>query len=153
MLGSLKQFFEQFNAAADEQDQQHSIELACAVLLMEISKADANISNEEVKNIRHLLENSMKVNPEELDELLTLAQQQSEQATSLYPFTQMINEQFEYQDKIELMRSMWNVAYTDGRLDKYEEYQIRKLSDLLYIAHGDFIRTKLDVLTLREEGS
>jgi uncharacterized tellurite resistance protein B-like protein len=40
---------------------------------------------------------------------------------------------------------MWRVAFADRRLDKYEEAQIRKIADLLYVPHKDFIRTKLRV--------
>ena len=38
---------------------------------------------------------------------------------------------------------LWDIAYSDGRIDKYEDYTIRKISDLLYIKHSDFIKAKL----------
>ncbi|WP_426417416.1 TerB family tellurite resistance protein [Aestuariirhabdus sp. LZHN29] len=150
MLSSLKQFFDQLAGEPDAPTHQHSLELACAVLLVEISKADAEVSDDETRQIRSLIESRLNVKTEELDDLLRLAQEQSAEATSLFPFIQLINDQLEYPDKVALVRSMWQVAYTDDRLDKYEEYQIRKISDLLYVAHGDFIRTKIDVLEKRQ---
>ncbi|MCL6414638.1 TerB family tellurite resistance protein [Aestuariirhabdus sp. Z084] len=150
MFQSLKQFFDELNGVPEAPQHQHSIELACAVLLIEISKADATISDEELVNIRKLINNSLDVQSEEMDNLLSLAQTESADATSLHPFVELVNTQLEYPDKVALVRSMWQVAYTDDQLDKYEEYQIRKLSELLYVAHGDFIRTKLEVLALRE---
>jgi uncharacterized tellurite resistance protein B-like protein len=38
---------------------------------------------------------------------------------------------------------MWEVAYADGRVDRYEDHMIRKVADLLYLSHNDFIRMKL----------
>ena len=40
---------------------------------------------------------------------------------------------------------MWQVAYADGHLDHYEEHLIRRVADLLYVEHRDFIQAKLAV--------
>jgi len=37
---------------------------------------------------------------------------------------------------------MWEVAYADGRIDRYEEHLIRKISELLHLSHKDFITGK-----------
>jgi len=39
---------------------------------------------------------------------------------------------------------MWAVAYANGNLDKYEEHLIRRVAELTYVAHEDYIRAKLD---------
>ncbi|RRJ84835.1 TerB family tellurite resistance protein [Aestuariirhabdus litorea] len=149
MLQSLKQFFEQLQEAPQAAEYKHNLELACAVLLMEISKADAETSSEELEQIRSIV-NRLGVTTEEIDSLLAMAQAQSAEVTSLHPFVKLVNDQLEYSQKVALVRSMWQVAYTDDQLDKYEEYQIRKLADLLYVAHSDFIRTKIEVLEARQ---
>ena len=41
------------------------------------------------------------------------------------------------------MKFLWDIAYADGRIDKYEDYTIRKISDLLYVKHSDFMKAKL----------
>ena len=38
---------------------------------------------------------------------------------------------------------MWTIAFADEEIDKYEEYLIRKISDLTYVSHSDFIKSKL----------
>jgi uncharacterized tellurite resistance protein B-like protein len=40
------------------------------------------------------------------------------------------------------MKAMWEMAYADGNLDKYEDYIIRKVADLIYVPHSEFIRAK-----------
>ena len=44
---------------------------------------------------------------------------------------------------MQLVEQLWRIAYADGVIDKYEEAAIRKASELLYVAHADFIRAKL----------
>jgi uncharacterized tellurite resistance protein B-like protein len=41
---------------------------------------------------------------------------------------------------------LWSVAYADDKLDRYEEYYVRKIADLLYISHSDYIKAKLSVM-------
>ncbi len=40
------------------------------------------------------------------------------------------------------MKAMWEMAYADGDLNKYEDHIIRKVADLIYVPHSEFIRTK-----------
>ena len=51
----------------------------------------------------------------------------------------------EYEEKVGLIENMWRIAFSDEQLDKYEEHLIRKISDLIYVSHSDFIKTKLNV--------
>ena len=83
----------------------------------------------------------------ELDEgditsLLETADTAVEEAVSLYDFTSVINEHLNREKKYELLLLLWRIAYADGRLDRYEEYYIRKIADLLHLSLADFIRAK-----------
>jgi uncharacterized tellurite resistance protein B-like protein len=60
----------------------------------------------------------------------------------MHPFTSMINDNYEYDQKVNLLTLMWKVAFVDDNLDKYEEAMIRKIADLLYISHRDYIKVK-----------
>jgi uncharacterized tellurite resistance protein B-like protein len=44
--------------------------------------------------------------------------------------------------RYQLLVLLWKVAYADGRVDKYEEYYVRKISDLLHMDQAEFIRAK-----------
>ena len=74
-----------------------------------------------------------------------LAKQKSDESTSLYEFTREINDKYEYDEKVKLIEDLWRIAYSDGQLDKYEDYVIRKIADLIYVTHSDFIKSKLSV--------
>jgi uncharacterized tellurite resistance protein B-like protein len=62
----------------------------------------------------------------------------------LYDFTRDINDNLDSGERIKLIESMWKIAYADGNIDKYEEHIIRKVSNLIYVAHSDFIKAKIN---------
>ena len=44
----------------------------------------------------------------------------------------------------EVLNSVWSIAFADGEMDKHEEHLIRRIADLLYLNHKDFINAKLN---------
>lgn len=146
MITSITRFFESCLKAPAQENPQHAeqrLQLASAALLMELSVADQQFSNEEMHVLKTILHESFGLSGEQLDTLWKLAREEVSNATSLYQFTSLFNEQYDYKAKIQLLSCMWRVAYADGRLDRYEEHTIRKVADLLYMSHKDFIQTKL----------
>jgi uncharacterized tellurite resistance protein B-like protein len=73
---------------------------------------------------------------------MELAESELHDATDYHQFTALINKGYDAQHKQAILEFMWQVAYADGQLDMYEEHVIRKVADLLYIPHRDFIRLK-----------
>jgi uncharacterized tellurite resistance protein B-like protein len=141
MIAKLKQLLADFNTAASEQ-RQHTIELAAACILLELSRADMDSSMEERVKISVALGEMFELSSAEVEELLKDAEDNADQATSTFEFTRVVKEYFDDTQRVELLLALWRVAYADGVLDKYEEHFIRKVSDLLYVSHSDFIRAK-----------
>jgi len=134
------------NLGADDASEQHTAQLAAAILLVEVSRADFEISHNEQQIISKVLAKQFSLSAIEADKVLAYALQEHEEYTSSHPFIQLINEEMEIDAKRELLRGLWEVAYADGVLDKYEEYHIRKIADWLYLSHADFVRIKHQVL-------
>lgn len=146
MISQITAFFSRHIApAADTEAQQGDtpLQLATAALLLEVSRADFTIDDSEREMVVELLKKQFQLPAEQLDTLLSLAQQQTKQAISLYPFTRLINDHYSQQQKSQLLLSLWRVALADGYLDKYEDHLIRKVADLIHLSHSEFIRTKL----------
>jgi uncharacterized tellurite resistance protein B-like protein len=143
MLRTLKSFFE--GKIADfvvDAEQPHSLELASAALLMEISRADRGISAVEREAMTNALRRVCHLSDDEIELLLETSEQAVEEAVSLYDFTTIINRHLSRAQKVELIELLWRVAFADRDLDRYEEYYIRKIADLLHVSHTDFINTK-----------
>lgn len=116
--------------------------LACAALLIEVAIADNEFDAKELACLQKVLAEHFAITIAQSTELITFAQNECAAATSMYQFTQKVNLHCNAQDKFDLITGMWRIAYADGELDKYEEYIIRKVADLIHVHHGDFIRAK-----------
>tara|TARA_B110000459_G_C16487784_1_gene437367 strand:- start:307 stop:759 length:453 start_codon:yes stop_codon:yes gene_type:complete len=117
--------------------------LSTCIFLIEVSKSDDEYDDLEKNKIIDLLEKEFSLNADQIKLLLTLADKKNNEMISLHDFTEIINNGCSYSEKKDLIKMLWDVAYADGRIDKYEDYTIRKISDLLYIKHADFIKAKL----------
>ncbi|MCU7968532.1 MAG: TerB family tellurite resistance protein, partial [gamma proteobacterium symbiont of Bathyaustriella thionipta] len=78
-------------------------------------------------------------------ELYQLAHEELNNATDYYQFTKLIAAYFSQPQKIKMIELLWQVAYADNHLDAYEEHMVRRIADLIYVPHHDFIQTKLRV--------
>lgn len=155
MLNKFSQFIERhLHFASDASEQapltEQQKQLAFAALLVEVATADHEFDDAELKILMQALEQKFLLSHEQQAELTELAKSKSADATSLHQFTHLINRDCAPGEKFALIKSMWEVAYADGNLDKYEEYVIRKVADLIYVSHSDFIRAKSLVKTTLE---
>ena len=141
MFEKLKQLFS--GADEDSKDSAMSLELAAAALLIEVSKSDYQQDPAEIEKIRDLLVSRFSVSLADIEEFMATAAALNKDNTSLYPFTRYINDNCNNLEKYELIVALWEVAIEDGNIDKYEDHLIRKISDLIYLPHTEFIRAKL----------
>ena len=116
--------------------------LSICIFLIEVSKSDDEYDDLEKSKIIDLLKKEFSLNDDQIKLVITLADQKNNEMISLHDFTEIVNNECSYSEKKDLIKMLWDVAYADGRIDKYEDYTIRKISDLLYIKHSDFIKAK-----------
>jgi uncharacterized tellurite resistance protein B-like protein len=127
---------------APEEHREERIRLATAALLTEVMMIDGRGDNAERDSILALLDRHFGLTTEQSRELVAMAGEEVEEATSLYQFTDLVNRFFSVAEKEELMISLWKVAFADGSLDKHEEATIRKIAELIHVPHSAFIRAK-----------
>ena len=148
MLLAIKHFFEDKLSVNAEQATQHNnkkIELATAALMFELMRTDSRIDAREKQTLTAVLNETFNLEKDALQELVSMAETAAIEATSLFEFTSLINENYSYEQRVQLIENLWRVAFADHSLDRYEEHMIRQVSDLIYVKHSDFIRTKLKV--------
>jgi len=137
--------------AEDTQPDQHWVERLTALLLLEIARSDSEIDTVELKAIeKAITESCPSILPAEIEEIISVARQDVETSISLHEQIRQINQGFSRTQKISLIEQMWKIAYADGDLDKYEEYTIRQLADLIYVDHKEYIQAKLRVLEQKD---
>ena len=147
MIGKLKTLFEQIGAKDKDESITSPISknLITAALMVEVMQADFSLDEREQQAFISVLKLSFDLDENEVIELEELAHAKVEEATSLYEFTRQINDNFSAGEKLELIKNMWRVAFADGEIDRYEDGVIRRVAELIYVAHSDFIRMKLEV--------
>ena len=129
--------------AAVQRDSEQALRMATAALLMEVARADHDIKDEEREAVRRIIENYYSVSPEQARELAAAAESHADDATSLFPFTRLITSECSMEDRVRIVRMLWEVSCADGHIDAHEEHLVRKVADLLYVPHSEFIRAKL----------
>tara|TARA_B100001248_G_scaffold26388_1_gene17251 strand:+ start:1548 stop:2000 length:453 start_codon:yes stop_codon:yes gene_type:complete len=147
MINKIKDLLTKFGNKEEIEEEPDLSQLnnACAALLIEIAFADREFDETEKISLKQTLIEIYGIEDNEIDEIIKDAENTVSESTSLYGYTRIVNDEFEYKDKLSLLRNLWKVAYADGNLDKYEEHLIRKISDLVHISHSDYINIKLDV--------
>lgn len=145
MLSKISAFFERHlqpagGASAPLSNSQK--QLAVAALLIEVAMADHIFDEHEMQSLQLHLRKKFAIEDSQLNELIDLAREETSEATSLHQFTSLIHQHCNPQEKFELLISMWELAFADNDLNKYEEYVIRKVADLIYVSHSDFVRAK-----------
>ncbi|GBE04191.1 MAG TPA: TerB family tellurite resistance protein [Nitrospirae bacterium] len=148
MVNIIKQFFGTYvKPSYEDKDNvsEHALQIATAALLIEMMRADTDISAEEEEKVNTTIRSRFKLTGEETAALIELAGHRIWEATGYFEFTSLMNKGFSYEQKIKVIEHLWEIAYVDGILDKYEEYMVRKIADLIYVSHKDFIDAKLRV--------
>ena len=146
MIKRIKDLLSNFSNQEEviEDEKISSLDKACSALLIEVAYADKVFDESEINSLRESLKETYDIDEQIIDELISEAKKTVDESTSLYEYTRVVNDEFDYSDKLELLSRIWKLAFADGNLDKYEDHLIRKISDLIHISHSDFIKIKLD---------
>lgn len=145
MLKAIRQFFEEQIQPAGKsagKEAEHALQLSTAALLLEMMHADHEITEAERQTVFRSMQEKFGLSGTEADELLQLAQAEHKESTDYYQFTSLINKHFSPEQKVAVIEHLWRVAYADNALDKYEEHFVRRIADLLYVPHSEFIAAK-----------
>ena len=132
------------SAEPDEQARETAIRMATAVLMTEVARADHEYDESEFDLLLNLITTHFQMLPEEAIELANEADNTAEDNVSLHNFTQLLNKNLSEREKERIVSLLWLVAYADGRLDKYEDSLVLKISDLLYVSRIRVMRLKHD---------
>ena len=147
MMNKIKDLITRFSTKEEitEESNSNLLDNACAALLVEIAFADKDFDETEKTSLKQTLIETYEIDESDIEEIIKDAEETVSESTSLYGYTRVVNDEFEYEDKLSLLKNLWKVAYADGNLDKYEEHLIRKISDLIHISHTDYINIKLEI--------
>lgn len=145
MLRNLKDLFNSFSSPAPQSAhaQEHTLQLATAVLLVEVMRVDPDIGPAEQLAVMGTLRKKFGLADDELARLMELAEETAKTTYDYHRFTTSLNDHFTQAQKIQVVEHMWQVAYADAHLDAHENHLISKVAGLLYVTHGEYIGAKM----------
>ena len=139
----LARLLERIQTPATDDSPQTTVELAAAVLLVEVAWADHHVADAELRAIERSLKAVLQISGEDLRTLIDESRKAQRESVGLHRFTRAIVDAWSAEQRFELLVQLWRLAYCDAGLDKYEEATVRKIADLLYVDHPRFIAAKL----------
>ena len=128
-------------------EQQHSretlvLQQSVAALLYETARVDHDVKESDLRAAADSLRELFALPEEQAQALLLHAAQPHQRPTSYHPLVKMINRRFSAEQKHRLIEHMWRVAHADNEVDMYEDHIVRKIAELLYVPHSEFITAK-----------
>ena len=146
MISSIRNLLQK-HAAADKamsrMDKQDLLRMAAAVLFVEVMHADHQIDKRERQAVKRALLESFSLSKQDAEELLQQAEDRVKDVTSLHEFTSLLHGRLSNEEKVMLIEQIWRIILADDYVDKYEEHLVRRIAELLYVSHSDYIRAKL----------
>ena len=127
--------------------QQHDpLRLATAAILLDIAYADGAFTPAEDGNVVGFLTERFSLSPDDARELLEAADEIRKKTVDHFALTHYIRKNAPLHERIDIVKTMWRLVYSDGTLNEYENYLVRKIADLLGLEHHVMIDAKSAVL-------
>jgi uncharacterized tellurite resistance protein B-like protein len=128
---------------ADAATDEHLLQLATAVMLIEVMRADATFHDDERRAVLEALRHEFQLSADEAARLSELAETTARTSTDLYAFTSRIDERFDMPRKLRMIEHMWRVALADNHLSAHERHVMWRIADLLHVPHGAYHHARL----------
>ena len=153
MINAVKRFFEKVSTDKPEtttQTSYHDVRVATCALFLEMARIDESFTPEEMETLLQILKTKYGLSEQDADNLISEADAELKNSVDLWQFARLINENYTNEEKIEIIETLWQIVFVDGKMDQYEHYLMNKLSKLLRLSHKQLIDAKLKVLYPKE---
>ncbi|KZK83986.1 Tellurite resistance protein TerB [Pseudovibrio sp. W64] len=154
MLDALKKFFKDLSNEQEEAGRfsEDDERLAVAALMFHIIAVDGEIEQQELDQLKRVLQQQYELNEEDTKELMDLAKVRDEDAVDLYGFTSVLKRKLEPEQRLTVIEALWEMVYADGSVHEFEDNTIWRVAELLGVSSRDRMKLKQKVAK-RQSGS
>ncbi len=117
-----------------ETDTTDEVQLAVATLMVEAAHMDSSFDESERTTMTRHLAQRFALDEAGAAELVRKAEDKAKDNTELYRLSRTIKDNFDHDDRVELMQMLWEIAYADGELHSFEANMMRRLAGLVYVS-------------------
>jgi len=119
------------------------LQLATAVLLLEVARCDFDLRADEFNAVSSGVRDVLGLTEDEAVAVVRFAEEEVRQSKRVYQFTELIDKNYSAEQKKLVVQYLWQVAFADAQLLPSEEYIVRKIAGLLHVARADFLDAKI----------
>ena len=134
--------FNFFKKKKEEEEKPKNLKLIALCLAYEVANADNDVDSREEGLILSKIKESIDTNVLTEKEIFNVIQEESEKRVSFYEIIKDINENLGKEQKIDVLKMLWQIAYADKVLDVDEEKIIRRSAEMLGIKPSIVLQTK-----------
>ena len=134
--------FNFFKKKEEKKEQPKNLKLIALCLAFEVANADNDIDIREKDLILEKIKESIDVTVLTEKEIFDVIQEESQKRVSFYDIINDINKNLDKNEKIGVLKMLWEIAYADKVLDVDEERIIRRSAEMLGIKPSIVLQTK-----------
>jgi uncharacterized tellurite resistance protein B-like protein len=156
MIDLIKKFFGGDSGEVAEQTApraNHDIRVATCALFVEMANIDGEFGKTEGEHVISMLTEQYGLSGEHSAELMRLAHDELKGSIDLWRFTNLINQNYSKEEKLQVVELIWRLVYADGHLSDHENYLVHKMGKMLRLTHRELIDAKLTVLREMDDAS
>lgn len=155
MLNRIKQFLSEMGGEPADGPTRHSeaeLHVAAAAMLIEAAMMDGAIDERERERIAALIERHFGIQRAEVDQIVARGESKQDASVDIYSFLRVVNAHFDYEERVQLIEMLWDVAYADGDLHDHEANLVRRVAGMLGVEDRDSGAARKRVLARLAEG-
>jgi uncharacterized tellurite resistance protein B-like protein len=130
------------NKVSAEKEKPKNLKLISLCLAYEVANADNKIDSKELDLLLSLIKENIDVSLISEKDILQVIQEDSKKSISFYDIIRDINKSLSKEEKVDIVKMLWEVAYADNVLDVDEERIIRRSAEMLGIKPSIVLQTK-----------
>jgi uncharacterized tellurite resistance protein B-like protein len=134
--------FSFFKKKEVKEEKPKNLKLIALCLAFEVANADNDIDDREMDLILEKIKNTIDISVLNEKEIYNVIKEESDKRVSFYDIIHDINTNLDKEEKIKILRLLWEIAYADEVLDIDEEKIIRRSAEMLGIKPSIVLKTK-----------
>ena len=134
--------FNIFKKKKAEPQKPKNLKLISLCLAFEVANADDAVDSKEKEILLDRIRNSLDLSILTEKEIFEVIKEESDKKVSFYDLIYEMNMNLSKDEKIDVLKMLWEVAYADQILDVGEEKIIRRSAEMLGIKPSIVLKTK-----------
>ena len=145
MLDRIVAFLDQRKAPDGESADPFSVkQVAAAALMVEGARLDRDFDESERAAMERIVAERFGLADDDAQTLIDIAAARQKANYCDWQFTEAVKKNFSAQEQIDILSMMWQVAYADGELHRFEVHQIKSVARLLGLVDAQLEKARAD---------